>query len=406
MTTLRLAVRNLLRSPRRAVLTTVAVVAGVGVFILGEGFLSGMEENIVATTVDGSTGHVLVRPPDYPIQAGQHPVDVLVDLPPPARALLDRDAVAWTGRLLFAPTAAAGEDSLRALGIGYDPERDEAVFSRARWTIDGAMPRAGAREVAVSYRVARLLELAPGDPLVLQVRTHHGAMNALEVTISGRINTDNPAQDMFGIFVPLPLARELVATELPSHVAVRLRDRDRAPALAERLRAELGDAASVSTWIDETAELLELMAFRRKALNLIVFILLALAGLGIANTILMAAHERVREVGTLRALGMTEGGVVRLFVVEGALVGIVGSLLGALLGGAVVARWATHPLDFSAMLEDMGSSLPMSGWVYTRFDLTMIAAAVALGIAVATLASIYPARVASRMAPADAVRAE
>ncbi len=404
-TTARLALRNLLRSPRRTVLTTVAIVAGIGVFILGEGFVGGVEENIVTTAIEGTVGHVLVRPPGYPTEAGQHPVDTLVELPEAAQALLDGEASAWTGRLLFAPTAAAGMDSLRALAIGYDPVRDEQVFTRKLWRIDGALPRADAAEVAVSFRVARLLQLEPGDRLILQVRTHHGAMNALEVTVSGRVSTSTAALDTLGIFVPQPLARQLVDTGLPSHVAVRLGDRDDAPAFAARLRAALGAGAEVVTWQDETAELIQLQAVRRKALNLVVFILLALAGFGIANTILMAAHERVREVGTLRSMGMTESAVLRLFLLEGAVMGLVGSLLGALLGSGAVAWWAKHPLDFSQVFEQQGSSLPVSAWVYTRLDGTVILTAVVLGVAVSALASIYPARVASRMVPAEAVRA-
>ncbi|CAM3341478.1 ABC transporter permease [Corallococcus sp. ZKHCc1 1396] len=404
-TLVRLALRNLWRNPRRTALTSIAIVAGIGVFILGEGFVGGVEENILATAIQGTVGHVLVRPPDYPTQPGQHPVDVLVRLPEDARALIEAEAVAWTGRLLFAPTAVAGMDSLRVMGIGYDPEGDARVFPRDLWRVDGALPRPGAAEVAVSFRVARLLRLQPGDRMILQARTHEGALNALEVTVSGRVGTSNPALDALGVFVPRQLARELVATDLPSHVAITLRDRDDAPAFAARLQALLGAQAGVATWRQETAELLQLQAVRRKALDLVVFILLALAGFGIANTLLMAAHERVREVGTLRAMGMSEGAVARLFLVEGAVVGGLGSLLGALLGGGAVAWWAKHPLDFSATFEKQGSSLPISAWIHTRFDLTVVLAAVGMGIAVAVLASLHPARVASRRAPADAVRA-
>lgn len=405
MSLLGLAARNLLRSPRRTVLTAVAIIAGVAVFLLGEGFVGGLEENILATAINSQVGHVLARPAGYPVRAGLHPVDRLVELTPEARSLLDAEAVAWTERLYFAPTAASGSDAIRVVAIGYAPERDARVFSRERWKVEGRLPRAGEREVAVSERVARLLGLRVGDPLVLQVRTHRGAMNALEVTVAARVSTGNPAVDMLGVFVPGPLARELVGTALPSHVVARLDEREHAGAFAERLRPALGGGAQVSTWVEETRELLELQAVRRKTLNGVVFILLALAGFGIANTILMAAHERTREVGTLRALGMTEGGVLRLFLLEGALVGLLGSALGALLGGALVSHWARHPLDFSEAFEKQGSSLPISALVYTRFDGAMLAAAVLLGVAVAVLASIYPARVASRLLPADAVRA-
>jgi ABC-type lipoprotein release transport system permease subunit len=161
----------------------------------------------------------------------------------------------------------------------------------------------------------------------------------------------------------------------------------------------------VVTWRYETADLLAVQAIRRRALEFVVFILMALAAFGIANTILMAAHERVREVGTLRSMGMTEGGVLRLFLLEGALIGLFGGLLGALWGGALVAHWSKSPIDFSQVFERSQQSLSVSALVYTRFSPSVIAGAVVLGVVISILASIYPARVASRLVPAEAVRA-
>ena len=407
MSSAKLAVRNLWRSPRRTVLTTVAVVAGVAISILGQGFVGGAVESIVAGAINGTVGHVQARPHDYPVEGLQHPVDKLLTVTPEAKALLDRDAVAWTERLYFAPTAAHGRDSLRITAIGYDPEKDAKVFPRDLWKLQGAYPKPGAHEVLVAPRVAALLNVKPGDTLVLQTRTHEGALNALEVTVSGLVRTSNVAIDGWTVLMPKALAQELVATELPSHVSVRLASRDAAEAFAPNLEAAMGAQADVVTWKSETAELVQLQEVRRKALNVIVFVLLALAAFGIANTILMAAHERIREVGTLRSMGMTEGGVLRLFLWEGALIGFVGGVVGAVLGSAVVMHWATHPLDFSAVYEkQMKASFSASPLIYTQFSLSTAVAALVVGTLVAALASIYPARVASRMVPADAVRAD
>jgi putative ABC transport system permease protein len=406
MNTARLAFRNLLRSPRRTLLTAVAIVAGVGVFILGQGFVAGLTENIIASAVDGTVGHVLARPAGYPTQFGQHPVDELLTVTPEARAVLDEQAVAWTERTLYAPIAASGADSLRLMAIGYDPQRDPRVFSRRTWKVQGSLPAPEGTQVAVSHRVARLLELKVGDPLVLQVRTHQGAMNALEVAVSAVVSTGNAALDRLGVFVPQALTRQLIASDLPSHLAVKLRNRDQADAFARTLAAALGDQAAVVTWREETAELLRVQEIRRRALDLVMLILMALAAFGIANTILMAAHERVREIGTLRAMGMSEGGVLWLFVLEGVIIGIAGSLLGALMGGGLVAYWSRNPIDFSEMFErGVGGGLSASALVYTRLDLSVVIATMALGVAVSVLASLYPARVASRMLPAEAVRA-
>lgn len=403
--TLRLAGRNLLRSPRRTVLTTVAIVAGVGFFILGQGFISGITENVIASAIEGTVGHVMARPSGYPAEALQHPVDRLLEIGPEARALLDRRAVAWTERTYLAPIASNGRDSMRVVAIGFDPARDPAVFPRKQWRLRGAYPGDG--EVMVSHRIARLLELEPGSTLVLQVRTHAGALNALEVKVSGVLTTTNAALDRFGVFMPAALARSLINTALPSHLSVKLSSREASVAFAAELRAALGAKAEVVTWQDETAELIRIQDVRKRSLALVVLVLVALAAFGIANTILMAAHERVREVGTLRAMGMTERGVLALFLVEGAVLGLVGGILGAAWGGGLVLHWASSPIDFSELMErGAQGAVSVSALVYTHFDAALVAGAILAAIAVATLASIYPARVAARMPPAEAVRAQ
>ncbi|MBX5480833.1 MAG: ABC transporter permease [Myxococcaceae bacterium] len=405
-TTSKLAARNLLRSPRRTLMTAISLVAGVGIFILGDGFVSGMTENVIVAAIDGTVGHVQLRPKGYPTQPGQHPIDRLVTLTPEAKALLDREAVAWTGRTVFAPLAAHGPDSVRVMAVGYEPERDVSVFPRDLWKVEGALPAPGRDEVAVAPRVARLLQLKVGDPFVLQVRTHQGAINALQVTVAGILRTGNAELDALAVLMPARLAHRLIASELPSHISVRLRHRDDAEGFAEKLRAVAGPDVEVVTWVGETANLVHIQQVRRKALNGVMFILMALAAFGVANTILMAAHERIREIGTLRSMGMTERGVLRLFVTEGALIGLAGSALGALWGGWLVSYWSRHPIDFSEIFEKAAKgTLNASALIYTHFDGRVVLASIAVGVVVAVVASLYPARVAARMVPAEAVRA-
>lgn len=403
----RLAVRNLTRNKRRTALTVIALIVGTGLLVLGEAFLSGTDESIIAAAENGLTGHLLARPAGYPKEGFQHPVDTLLDVPPAARELLDREAAAWTGRLVFSPQATTGQETIRVRAIGYDPERDERVFSRALWRVTGRLPARDADEILVGRGVARLLRVAPGDRLVLQVRTHRGAINALDVRVAAVLVANNSAIDGNGILLPLPLARRLVAAERPTHLSVRLARRADAEAFRPRLAAALGPQADVVTWVDETRDMLRLQGIRRKALNLVVLILLTLAGFGTANTILMAAYERVREVGTLRSLGMTEGAIRLLFFLEGGMVGLIGGVLGAAWGCGLSLWWSRHPIDFSAGLERATrGDLAITPLIYTRLSAGVGLLAVGFAIVVAVLASVYPARVASRMLPADAVRGD
>lgn len=406
MLTMRLALRNLLRSLRRSLLTMIAVVAGIGVFILGEGFISGVEENIKVASIDGLNGHVLARPAGYPREGLQHPVDELLSIDDEARRLLDTQTRAWTERLIFSPVAATGEDHIRVRAIGYDPERDPKVFSRRLWRIEGGEPDADLDQILVTRGVADLLDLEAGDQLTLQVRTHQGALNALGVSVSGIVSTGLANIDLFGVLVPLPLAQRLVAAERPTHLSVRLDSRDGAEIFGNRLAAALGDQAGIITWQEDSHDLLAMQSIRRRGLQFVVAILLVLAGFGMANTILMAAHERVREIGTLRSMGMTMGGVVGLFVVEGLIMGIAGSVLGALWGGGLTAWWAANPMDMGDIIEGVGGgNMAISALVYTRFSMSTILIGIVWGIVISTLATLYPARVASHMPPAEAVRA-
>ncbi|MCK6526925.1 FtsX-like permease family protein [Myxococcota bacterium] len=105
-------------------------------------------------------------------------------------------------------------------------------------------------------------------------------------------------------------------------------------------------------------------------------------------------------------MGLSRRGVLALFLMEGGLMGVVSGLLGAGLGGAGAWWFSVHPLDLSEMgAKGMGGNIQFSTWLYARFDPAMLVAPVLISVAVALLASAWPARSASRMAPAEAVRA-
>lgn len=402
----KLAMRNMMRSKRRTVLSTAAIVVGVMYLVLGQAFVGGIEEGIVQAAEDGLNGHVLVRPADSPTAGLSHPVDVLLDVPAKAKTLLDGKAKAWTERTMFVATMAVADDSLRVRGIGVDPERDAKVFERTTWKTDGEVPTAAEDGVLVGTGVARLIGVKVGDRVVLRTRTHAGAINALDVPVAGLVDTGNIALDGSTIYMADALARNLVRNDRPTHIGVRLAKRSDAAGFADALRPVMGDGAELVTWEEETAELLRMQQMRRQALNMLVAVLLAMSAFAIANTIMMAAHERVREVGTLRAMGMTKARIVRLFLLEGAVMGTLAGTLGGALGGLGAWYWSQNPIDLTAMTQDIDyGNIQFSAYLYTAFEPGALVLPVAIAVGTAVVASIYPAFLASKLEIADAVRA-
>lgn len=411
-----LAARNVVRNVRRTLLSMGSVVAGVAVIVLGRAFIGGIEENIIRSQVDALSGHLEVRPADYPSVGITHPVDELFEASPALRAAIEERHGVITARLMFAPRAIHKGDSIRVRAIGFDPATDAGVFPRENWRCAdatrtdvkgcaGMIPETAEDGVLIADNVGALLGLAPGDTLFLETRTYHGAINALEVPVHGIVSTGNNALDRFGVFVPKALADELVQPEgRMSHLLVRFPQRDDAFAARDALAPLIPPGTEALTWYDDCREMLELQQIRRTALNMVVGLLMVISALGIANTILMAAYERVREIGTLRAMGMNRAGVIGLFIAEGAVMGFVGGTIGAVIAGLATWHWSTVGIDLTSGMKDAGT-VAISSMLYTEFSPPTLLGAIVFGAMVAVAGSIWPAFVASSMQPADAVRA-
>lgn len=401
-----LAIRNLLRNVRRTVISSVSIVAGVAVLILGDGFVDGLDENVIRAQEDALGGHVLLQPAGYPTDGLTLPLEEARVIDEAlASKLADKRVESWTTRIWTFARLVSGADSLRAKVLGYDPERDPVVFPRESWTVTGAWP-APSGEVALGSGLASTAGLQPGAFITLETRTRAGAINALQFTVSGVVQTRNGAVDNVAIWMPMPAAEDLLRAEgARSHLAVRLKGGRVAADEAKTWLAPEGWRAETAA--ETVADILAINAFRRTALSIIVSILMLIAFTGIASTVIMATYERVREIGTLRALGMGPMEIRGLFLLEGVAMGALAGAVGAAIGGAIVAWYARHGIDLAAMDRAAASGeISFSTILYLHFSWLQVWKALAFGAGVAVLASLYPAHRAATLNPADAVRAD
>ena len=403
---LSLAFRNLARNLRRTVITSVAVVVGTALLVMSQGLIAGLDENVIRAQEDAVSGNVRLRPEDYPTDELELHLDKATQLSQGLVQRLGDDRVeSWAPRLWFSGRVIAGADGVRVKIIGFDPIRDPQVFPREGWTFDGQWP-AAADQVVLSQQLADLLKVKVGDMVVLEARTRAGAINALQFNVSGLLRTGNMSVDFGTVWLPLDTVDSLALTEgARSEVAVRLKSGRRGADDAAGWLS--GDAWIAHTATYDVADILAINDIRRRGMGFLVFILMAIAATGIANTVIMATYERVREIGTLRAMGMSQGGIRALFLLEGALMGATAGLVGSAIGAATVIYYSIHGIDLSkTAAADAGASMPMSMMLYTQFHWEVAVFALAFGAVIAVLSSLYPAQYAAGLNPADAVRAD
>lgn len=393
--------RNLLRQRRRALIAIFSVAFGIAALAVANGYIAWMFYDFREATIESQYAHIQVTRPHYHEEGRADPFRFLLPDDSAAAPLAQLAHVrAWGPRLAFTGLLSKGETTLSFIGEGFDPATD-LTGDRALRIVAGSRLSAGdPNGILLGKGLALQLGAKPGDAVVILVDNPGTGLSAIEARVAGIFESVSKAYDDGAILVPIQAARRLLKVSGAHSWLVYLDDTDNTAAVAEALRRGL-DARQfeVRTW-DQLAEFYaRAVELFRQQLDVVRFIVFAIILLGIGNTMMMSVMERTGEIGTMMALGIRRSAVLNQFLAEGALIGVLGGLLGVLLAGMI-------GVAVDAMQIEMPPPPSLTRGYQARILLTPAIAAEALGIAVVTtmLASLYPAWKASRMEIVDALR--
>jgi len=294
-----------------------------------------------------------------------------------------------------------------------DPARDGAVFRLADSMVSGAwLDTAEPGSVVLGAGLAEELSLEVGDYVVVSASTAFENVNADEYLVAGLVSSPMPEISNGGLFMTFATADQLLGTSgFVSEIVVAT---ERMPNLKALLAASAEAAAKTAKALpglraDPLTELakdyLAMRAMKGKGSYFIIMVVLLIAAVGIVNTILMSVYARIREIGVLKAYGMSPKDIQRLFTLEGIIIGVVGSAGGVLFGTALVWWMSTSGMPMGAFVGkvDMGG-LPLSGTLYGEWNPGSMVFGFCFGLVVAFIAARIPAKRASKMEVTDALR--
>lgn len=412
MTWVAIASRNLLRNRRRSLLTLCAVALAFAAVNVFGGFTAYVFENLREAFIHSqANGHLQIYKRGYRERGASDPGAYFMSEVEfqklRAFAAGEPRVLTMAGRIHLNGMLDADGVSTIFVGTAMTPsERD--LIQRSAESIDVSADRFGDREIEdatpfaieVSNGMAQNLGLGPGSTVILSAPTLDGMANAVDAEVyQVAQSVDQSLADKL-VYMPLELAQNLFGTRGAAFICVLLSDRQELAAVKpalERYASDAGLDVEVLAW----DELSVLFRHTKNMFNLIFGVVFAIlgviVGMSVMNTIGMAVMERTTEVGTLRAMGLKQRAVVRMFAIESALLGVVGCALGLII---TIAVWfAVQILEPRWIPPSIGFSVR---WEVLLVPEYLVMSFVALAL-LALAAAVLPARRAARTSIVDAL---
>jgi lipoprotein-releasing system permease protein len=294
---------------------------------------------------------------------------------------------------------------------GIDPELEREVTEVAGAMTGGTIEALVAEDadaqpgIVIGHDLAGKLGAFVGDRVTLV--TPRGTLTPFGMTprqrtlqVVGTFRVGLLEFDQSYGFVSLDTAAQLFGGEGPDHMELRLEDIYRAPAIADRISETFGSEYVTSDWGDMNQSLYSALALEKIAMGIGIGLIVGVAALNIVASLILLVMEKTRDIAILKTMGASARSVMLIFLIQGLIIGVLGTLVGATAGALIASL-----LDRYRVISIPGDvyQVPYLPFRVLPWDLTLV---VLGAVVVCFFATLYPSRQAARLDPAQALRYE
>lgn len=402
---LTLAWRNVWRHRRRALIVILAIGLCLAMMMLYDGLVGGFEQAIYSNAVKVMGGNIQVHAAGYREKVDSSPLLPLGDDQAMIDAALAQPQVAAASRRILTGGLASNRAGAFTVSIvGIEPEKEAPVSLVAQNVAAGRNLKSDDLDaVFIGKGLADEMSVTVGDRISLSGRAAHEQLRTRTMTIVGIYDVGLKDIEKHTLYISLSEAQYLYGlTGQSTEVMITLQHLGTEPAVLGALRP-LFPGYEVDSWKTSFPDLTAGLQTKGGVMNIFSIVILIIAGIGILNLLMMAVFERTREIGILGALGLRPRQISLLFILEGAMMAVVGILFGiglGLLANFIIGRVG---LDFSGYSGVTDYMALLSGRVYSTAGTDKLLMRVLTALVISILAAFYPAREASLNEPAEAL---
>ncbi len=399
MSDFKFAFRNVFRNSRRSLLTATSIFTGSVIIALMIGIINGFMENFESNYVDYQTGNLKITTKDYVKYEKFLPVDETMT---GAEGLAERingvpgvDSV--ERRIRFGMLLGNDQDTVSAFGIGAD--LDSSKLDLSRKICSGSLEKEG---LYLGYELAGRLHLKVGDAILLAAKTTFGGLNGIKVRVRGFLNFGVGLFDRKFFFLDIANARKLLKMQdFDTEILVFTKRGYSVSDIQRKISRFLPGSDTIRNIASQIGGMYNLLETARYIYYFFDLLVILLASFVIISTMMQAVFERMREIGTLKSMGMTDREIFASFTIEGAIIGAIGALPGGIIGYLLVLRLNATGLNYS---QTRNVDLPYNFIIrpYIGFDVLVIT--IVMAVLISSLSAMIPARVAGKLMPAEALK--
>jgi lipoprotein-releasing system permease protein len=402
-----IALRFATHRKRALLLSLVGVVFGVGIFICTQAQTQGFAQFFIDSTI-GSNGALVVRSRFQPRHEGMLVAAKSGSAAPMRRNFFEgitnasevmrvsrqfSNVVACSPVLRGSISARAGFETTTADLYGIDPVSHLRTTDLAKQIVDGSFQdfRNNTTSVILGYKLADLLKVVPGDTVqLLAPGGDYWRFNVAALARSGVGTIDSSR-----VYAHARVGQRLLKKPFEASMIIyKLRDPERAPELATHFENLFQQIAE--SWQEREEGNLQIFSTLRISAAITVSLIILLAGFGIFNVLTMSVLSKIREIAILRSMGYRRIDISAIFLWQGALIAVVGSVLGCALGGLLTLGISKVPIHIRGLLY---TNHFLVVWEWRHYFWATVLAAVAVFIA-----SYVPAKRAAQLQPVDTLR--
>lgn len=405
----KLAFKNLVRHRNRTLITSIIIAFAIFFYILMDSLIGGMTDMSYETIIDYEAGHLQIVDQHYWEEEDELPLDNLLTINEELKnEIVNLEGfLASSSELSFSAQLNNGIDELPVLGKGVISEDFLNVFALEKQFVEGSIFTDGQYQAVLGKRLADLMELMVGDYITLLVKDKNDTFNTIDAEITGLFHTTNPNVNQNIVYLPLGIVQQaLNVDEQVSKYIIRLDNKDLAADLVDNFETSLqNENSNLAVYPWNELEAFSFAGAQQMENQIILAIILSIAAIAIINTVILAALERMKEIGMMKAMGLQNKEVIYTFVMESTGIGILGGIIGIFMGIIGVYFLVQYGLDFDAMIGmDMSSfGLPALGRTYGVWNPAAFIKVFSFGILISFLSSILPAYWAADKDPVKAI---